>query len=59
GNIVVPLILMSEGIHLSNSAGDKIEWSVYMTIGNLSSKIRQKPSTHSVVMVTLLPIPIK
>jgi len=30
-----------------------------MTIGNLSSKIRQMPSTHSVVMVALLPIPMK
>jgi len=30
-----------------------------MTIGNLSSKIRQMPSTHTVVMVALLPIPIK
>jgi len=33
--------------------------SVYMTIGNLSSKICQLPSTHSVVMVALLLIPIK
>jgi hypothetical protein len=30
-----------------------------MTIGNLSRKIRQMPSTHSVVMVALLPFPIK
>jgi len=30
-----------------------------MTIGNLSSKLRQMPSTHSVVMVALLPILIK
>jgi hypothetical protein len=30
-----------------------------MKIGNLSSKIRQMPSTHSVLMVALLPIPIK
>jgi len=30
-----------------------------MTSGNLSSKIRQMPSTHSVVMVALLPIAIK
>jgi len=29
-----------------------------MTIGNLSSKIRQMPPKHSVVMVALLPIPI-
>jgi len=50
---------MSDGTHLSNFAGDKKEWPVYMTIGNLSSKIRQMPSTHSVLMVALLPIPIK
>jgi len=59
GDTVVPLIFMSDGTHLSNFAGDKTEWPVYMTIGNLSSKIRQMPSTQSVVMVALLPIPIK
>jgi hypothetical protein len=50
---------MSDRTHLSNFAGDKIEWPVYMTIGNLSSKICQMPSTQSIVMVALLPIPIK
>jgi hypothetical protein len=30
-----------------------------MTIGNLLLKIRQTPSTHSIVMVALLPIPIR
>jgi hypothetical protein len=50
---------MSDGTHLSNFAGDKKEWPLYMTIGNLWAKIRQMPSTNSVVMVTLLPIPIK
>jgi len=30
-----------------------------MTIGNLSSKIRQMPSVHTVIIVALLPIPIK
>jgi len=29
-----------------------------MTIGNLSSKIRQMPTMHSIIMVALLPIPI-
>jgi len=47
---------MSNGTHLSNFAGDKKEWPVYMTIGNLSSTIRQMPSTHTIVMVALLPI---
>jgi len=56
---LVPLIIMSDGTHLSNFAGDKKEWPAYMTIGNLSSKMIQMPSTHSVVMVALLLIPIK
>jgi hypothetical protein len=50
---------MSDGTHLLNFAGNKKEWPVNMTIGNLSSKIRRMPSTHSVVMIALLPIPIK
>jgi len=59
GDTLVPLIFMSDGTHLSNFAGDKKEWPVYMTIGNLSSKICHMPSAHTVVMVALLPIPIK
>jgi len=59
GDTLVPLILMSDGTHLSNFAGDKKESPVYMTMGNESSKIRQTPSTHGVVMVALLAIPIK
>jgi len=50
---------MSDGTHLSNFAGDKKEWPVYMTIGNLSSNLREMPSMHSAVMVALLPIPIQ
>jgi len=56
---MVPLNFMFDGTHLLNVAGDKIEWPVYMTIGNLSSKIRRMPLTDSVVMVALLPIPMK
>jgi hypothetical protein len=50
---------MSDRTHLLNFAGDKNEWPVYMTIGNVYAKIRQTPSTYSVIMVALLPIPIK
>jgi hypothetical protein len=50
---------MSDGTHLSNFAFDKKEWPVYMTIGNLSLKICQMPSVHSIVMVALRPILIK
>jgi len=56
---MVPFIFIPDGMNLSNFAGDNKEWPVYMTNGNLSSKLRQMPSTHSVVMVALLLIPIK
>ena len=59
GDILVPLIFMSDGTHFSNFAGNKKEQRVYMTISNLSSKIRQVPAMHTVVMVALLLIPIK
>jgi adenosyl cobinamide kinase/adenosyl cobinamide phosphate guanylyltransferase len=59
GDTLVPLIFISDGTYLSKFAGDKKEWPVYMTIVNLTSKIRQMPSAHTVVMVALLPLPIK
>jgi hypothetical protein len=49
---------MSNRTHLSNFAGDMKVWPVYLTIPNLASKICQMPSTHTIVMVALLPIPI-
>ena len=59
GDTLVPLIIMSEGTHLLNFARDKAEWPVYMAISNLSSKFHQMPSTHSIVLVPHLLIPIK
>jgi len=59
GHTPVLLIFMSNGTHLLNFAGHKVLCPVYVTIGNLSAKIRQMPGTQAVVMVTLLPIPIK
>jgi len=56
---LVPGIFISDATHLSNFVGDKTEWPVYMTIGKLCSKIHQMPSAHSIVMVALVPIPIK
>jgi len=59
GDTLVPLIFMTDGTHLSNFASDKKEWPVFMIIDNLPSKSRQMPSTHTIVMVALLLIPIK
>jgi hypothetical protein len=52
----VPLIFMSDGKHLLNSAGDKTECPVFMTFGNLSSKILQMPSTRNILMIAHWPI---
>jgi len=59
GYALVPVMFMSDGTHLTNVAGDKKEWPLYMIIGNVCSKLCQMPSSHSVVMAALLPIPIK
>jgi hypothetical protein len=50
---------MSDATHLTNFCGDKKAWPVYMTIGNLSSKARMKHTLHGVLLVALLPIPVK
>ena len=59
GDTLFSWILKSDRTHLSTFAGNNKEWPVHMTIGNLSLKIRQMPSTHTIIMVTLLRIPIK
>jgi len=43
GDSLVPWNLMSDGTHLSNFAGNKEKWPVYMTIANQASKIHKMP----------------
>jgi hypothetical protein len=50
---------MSDATHLTNFAGDRKAWPVYMTIGNLPAAVRNAPSTQSVLLVALLLVPIK
>ena len=59
GDTLVPLIFMSDATHLTNFCGDKKAWPIYMTIGNLSAKARMKHTMHGVLLVALLPIPVK
>ena len=59
GDTVVPMIFFSDATHLTNFSGDKKAWPVYMTIGNLSTTIRMAPSYHGILLIALLPIPIK
>jgi len=50
---------MSDETHLSDFSGDKKAWPIYLTIGNILSKYRNKPSNHCVITLALLPIPPK
>jgi hypothetical protein len=59
GDEFVPIGSMSDGTHHSNFAGNMKQLPIYMTIGNPSSKIWEMPSTHTVVIIALMPIPIK
>lgn len=56
---VIPIICVSDGTHLTNFAGDKKAWPVYLTIANIPSKIRNKPTNMAIILIALLPIPPK
>jgi hypothetical protein len=59
GDTVVPLVFMSDATHLTNFAGNKKAWPVYMTISNLPAAVRMRPAMQAVVLAALLPVPIK
>ena len=50
---------MSDQTHLSNFSGEKKAWPVYMTLGNLLSIRRNNSGAMAVLLVALLPIPLK
>ena len=59
GATVIPILLSSDQTHLTNFSGGKKLWPVYMTIGNIHSNIRNKPSYNVWILIALLPIPPK
>ncbi|KAF3936016.1 hypothetical protein ABW19_dt0202204 [Dactylella cylindrospora] len=59
GATLIPLIFASDTTHLTGYSGDKKAWPVYMTVGNLPSTVRHRPSFHSWILLGLLPTPPK
>jgi hypothetical protein len=55
----VPFIFLSDSTHLTNFSGDKKMWPLYMTIRNLRTEVRSTVSHQAVVLLALLPSPIK
>ena len=56
GATITPLIVSSDKTQLTQFQGDKKAWLVYLTIGNLSKKIRRQPSTHGTILIGYLPV---
>ncbi|KAG0632957.1 hypothetical protein HOY80DRAFT_1006392 [Tuber brumale] len=59
GATLIPIICSSDVTFLTNLSGDKKAWPVYLTIGNILSKTRNKSSKHASVQLGLLPVPPK
>jgi hypothetical protein len=53
---VVPVILGSDATHLTQFSGGKKAWPIYLTIGNILSSVRNKPSSCAIMLLALLPI---
>jgi len=59
GGTLVLIIGMPHQMHLTNLSADKIAWPVYITLGNLPSSRHNSPTSMAVLLLALLPIPLK
>ena len=59
GATIIPIICSSDETHLTNFSGDQKAWPLYLTIGNLDSVVRNKPSYLGYITLALLPVPPK
>ncbi|KAF8415030.1 hypothetical protein EV426DRAFT_579132 [Tirmania nivea] len=55
GATLVPVLFASDATHLINFSGDGKVWPIYMSIGNIKSRVRNKPTSHVWIPVALLP----
>ncbi|KAF8415512.1 hypothetical protein BGX38DRAFT_1071693, partial [Terfezia claveryi] len=56
GCMVVPILLALDQTHLTNFSEDKKLWLMYISIGNIKSIIRNKPTMNAWISIALLPI---
>ncbi|KAG1735953.1 uncharacterized protein EDB91DRAFT_1235852 [Suillus paluster] len=56
GSCVAPVIIATDKTQLTQFAGDKSAYPVYLTLGNLPRAIRWKPSQHACILVAYLSV---
>lgn len=56
GSTIVPVLLGSDKTHLTVLAGDKHAWPLYLSIGNINSRIRNMPSKNAWLLIAYLPV---
>lgn len=56
GSTLIPVLLTSDQTCLTNFSGDKKLWPLFMSIGNIRSHIRNKPTAQAWILIALLPI---
>ncbi len=58
GATLLPILLGSDKAHLTAHSGNKSAWPVYLSLGNIHSSIRNKPSHKCWILIAYLPIPV-
>ncbi|KAF8241410.1 hypothetical protein K440DRAFT_572241 [Wilcoxina mikolae CBS 423.85] len=53
------IVAATDGTYHLNFSVQKTAWPIYMTIGNRSAAARMTNTMHSMLLVPLLPIPVK
>jgi hypothetical protein len=59
GDMVVVLVCSTDETMLTSYSGDKKSWPLYLTLGNIHSTIRNRPSSSDFICVALMPVPPK
>lgn len=57
GATLIPIIIGSDKTHLTELAGNKHAWPLYLTIGNIKSRTRNRPSNYAWVPIAYIPTP--
>ncbi|KAF8458605.1 hypothetical protein BGX38DRAFT_1080283, partial [Terfezia claveryi] len=58
GTTLVPVLLVLDQTHLTNFSGDKKLWPLYMSIGNIKSSVRNKPTMNAWIPLRYYPPPL-